>query len=129
MKILVTTLLLLIANGSQACNGDQGIALAERAKHFVKYYDYVAQVRLSELGKLTEQVQLATFEVIHTYKGNESKTATIENRLNTSCSKEFLDKGEIYYVFAKLGVSNYKITGGTFASERRLKAANIEFNP
>ena len=54
----------------------------------------------SESREENSLLQMATFTVLESYKGNVSGKVTVKNELRTSCSRAFKVVGQKFYVFA-----------------------------
>ena len=99
-KILFSTFILLISLDALSCSSDPQINTARQYKWHLDNSELVFFGKIASFDDIKGFEQTVTFIIHKTYKGPEYQTVTIINKLHSSCSAMFINKGSNYYVFS-----------------------------
>lgn len=102
LRILFILVFVFHSTSAYSCPADPLVTNALNPDSALEHADIAFYGRLAEFDNRAQAVQLASFEVLQTFKGPELKRVTINNYLNSLCSRTFENKGSKYYVFAQL---------------------------
>ena len=128
-KIVVFFLLYLFQSTSSACTIPVWESLVAKPYQSMEKADIVFFGKLIEFNDLTYSEQTVSFEVIEIYKGPKIENVIIRNILGSSCSKIFIKKDSLYYVYATLDTNgnNYIINDrATFISQKTAAKNNFK---